>query len=310
MKREFQIAFTILTTSLLLFSASCSKKTEKAPEPQPTAEAPQGNEAEANASAPAKDPQKIEPESEVDAPNTNAQAMPSALPISSPEANPLKPVPPEAQAAFDNLFYVMDAIGNAGSKDSCTEILSELKKLNDDPLIKEKLISAKTIKDYPRDIQDSIYQANRLRLLSLPGKIVSFNKCHDTPENKEIEIILASILEPLDDRFKFNEENTQKDNDYDSNDEDESENDEDESENDEEDCEKAPDEWLDYRLDDLVKFSHRHEIQGDLSNAKWADLEPTLPVSVLKVSPDDDVIEKLESRFNYYCSDDNKTVTA
>ena len=46
------IALTLIAASLILVSASCSKKTEKAPEPQATAEAPQAEENGAEAPAP------------------------------------------------------------------------------------------------------------------------------------------------------------------------------------------------------------------------------------------------------------------
>ena len=87
-----------------------------------------------------------------------------------------------------------------------------------------------------------------------------------------------------------------------------SDSDEENSENEEECNDERPDEWLDGPLKKLTNFGRRHEIQGDMSKAKWADLEPTLPVSILKVSPDNDVIKKLESMFKYNCGiDDSKT---
>ena len=106
-------------------------------------------------------------------------------------------------------------------------------------------------------------------------------------------------------------ENDSKDNENGENDEN-SDNSDEESSGDEEKCEERErqiDEWLDGRLvDNLTEFGRRHEIQVNMSDAKWADLEPTLPVPILKVSPKDDVIKKLESKFKYNCGiDDSKT---
>ena len=53
---------------------------------------------------------------------------------------------------------------------------------------------------------------------------------------------------------------------------------------------------------DPVRFWEMHKVQGDLSQANWSELEPILPVSVLKVAPDKDVIQSLESTFKLYCS--------
>ncbi len=88
--------------------------------------------------------------------------------------------------------------------------------------------------------------------------------------------------------------------------ENDSEEEEDEEVEDEEEvCEETEEEGFDPNLrNELAEFSRRHEVQGDLSEAKWADLEPTLPVSVLKVAPDQDVIKKLNAMFEYNCSFD------
>jgi hypothetical protein len=71
---------------------------------------------------------------------------------------------------------------------------------------------------------------------------------------------------------------------------------------------EPPEKWLSWA--GLVTFGRRHEIQGDMSEGKWADLEPKLPVPILKVSQDNDVIKNLESMFKYNCGiDDSKTTS-
>ena len=67
------------------------------------------------------------------------------------------------------------------------------------------------------------------------------------------------------------------------------------------------------RQKELIHFGYSGDKPKKFSEDKWAVLEPTLPVSILKVSPKDklDVVEKLESMFNFVCSyEDNTTVTA
>ena len=60
-----------------------------------------------------------------------------------------------------------------------------------------------------------------------------------------------------------------------------------------------------FEINDLDVFGKEHGIHEQLSKAKWADLEPKLPVSVLKVAPDKDVRKQLESTFNLNCSDEH-----
>ncbi len=184
MKIQNHTFLTILAASLLLFAASCSKKTEKAPEPQATAEAPKANEATA----------------ETPAPTINQ---------------------PEAEVPADNAEKPAEQANN------------------------ESPCNCPCAQDKPSD----------------------------------------------SDKSDSDEENSE----------------------DEEECEEREhqiDEWLDGLLYNLTKFGRRHEIQGDMSEAKWADLEPTLPVPILKVSPKDDVIKKLESKFKYNCGiDDSKTTS-
>ena len=72
-------------------------------------------------------------------------------------------------------------------------------------------------------------------------------------------------------------------------------------------CEAAPSVWLKpvMKYDYLTLFGHRHEIQGDLSQVKFSDLEPALPYGDLKVAPGNDVVKKIESYFNVLCTQDN-----
>lgn len=55
-------------------------------------------------------------------------------------------------------------------------------------------------------------------------------------------------------------------------------------------------------VDRLMEFGRRHEIQGDLSGVKWAELEPKLPDSVIKFENDKNVIHALESKYPYRCA--------
>ena len=54
----------------------------------------------------------------------------------------------------------------------------------------------------------------------------------------------------------------------------------------------------------LQEFSHRNEVQGDLQNARWADLEPTLPdSSAITLPPTHDLSKALESALPLECSE-------
>ena len=80
----------------------------------------------------------------------------------------------------------------------------------------------------------------------------------------------------------------------------------DETESDgEENCEDAPVAWLKDQIDRVTTFGHRHEIQGDLSQVKFSELEPALPFGDLKVAPGNDVVKKIESHFSVNCTQDN-----
>ncbi len=84
----------------------------------------------------------------------------------------------------------------------------------------------------------------------------------------------------------------------------ESNSDENSNANDEEkECDDEEDnESFGEHIDRLTAFSKRNEIQGDLGETKWNDLMPSLTTSELKVSPEEDVIKKLESKYKEKCA--------
>ncbi len=73
-------------------------------------------------------------------------------------------------------------------------------------------------------------------------------------------------------------------------------------ENDNDDSSHHCDKSSAFVIKDMDEFGKMHGIHEQLSKAKWADLEPKLPVSVLKAAPDENVIKKLESKFKLDCS--------
>ncbi len=174
---------------------ACDKKADTAANNQPAAAAA---DAAAPAAAPAAD-------AAAPAADPAAAAAPAAAPdgqLPPPPmppvgAAPLPPVPPEAQAAVDNLLSVMSSIADAGKKETCAEVLADLKKLEADPSIKDKLISTKILQNYPEDIQKSINQANQQRLFGVAIEMAAFQKCQDAPENNDIDASIKAILAPI-----------------------------------------------------------------------------------------------------------------
>ena len=182
MFKRFSLVLVAIAMAGLTFTA-CEKKAEQAPAP---VAAPA---AEAAAPAPAAVASAAQPD---------GQLPPPGAPMPPPGAQiPLPPVPPEAQAAVDALVDVMGMIAAAGQKDTCAEVLSEVKKLQNNEEVKNKLLSTKILSGYPEEIQRSINEANQQRLLGLAFQMQAFNKCQKEPESAEIDAVVRSILEPI-----------------------------------------------------------------------------------------------------------------
>ena len=189
-KRASLVIASILVACTVFMA--CNKKADDAANNQPAADQQQP--------AAAPDAQLPPPPGGPVPPPPGAPVPPppgGPLPPPMPAAAPLPPVPPEAQAAVDNLLSVMSAIANAGKKETCPEVLAELNKLKEDPSIKEKLLSTKILQNYPEDIQKSINQANQQRLIDIAIEMTAFNKCQNAPENDDIDNAMKAILEPI-----------------------------------------------------------------------------------------------------------------
>ncbi len=187
----------------------CDKKADNVPA-APAAQAPAAQSPDAAPAgeaanqqvpppgAPMPPPGAPMPPSGAQLPPPGAPMPPPGAPMPPPSAvpAPLPPVPPEAQAAVDNLLEVMTSIADAGKKDNCADVLSELKKLvNDD--IRAKLLSTTILSTYPEDVSRAINEANQARLLSIAFEMAAFSKCESAPENEEINNTIQKILEPL-----------------------------------------------------------------------------------------------------------------
>ena len=175
---------------------ACDKKADNAANNQPAAAAPAAAADQAAAPAAAAD-QAAAPAAPAAADGQVPPPPAAGAPLPPPGAAPLPPVPPEAQAAVDNLLSVMSSIADAGKKETCAEVLADLKKLEADPSIKDKLISTKILQNYPEDVQKSINQANQQRLFGVAIEMAAFQKCQDAPENNDIDASIKAILAPI-----------------------------------------------------------------------------------------------------------------
>ena len=114
----------------------------------------------------------------------------------APDAAPLPPVPPEAQAAVDKLLEVLSGIAAAGEKETCADVLAELKKL-DTPETKAKLEESLILQKYPEDVQRAINQANQGQMLAVAFKMAAYQKCQNAPENDQIDAMMKQLLAPI-----------------------------------------------------------------------------------------------------------------
>jgi 2-oxoglutarate dehydrogenase E2 component (dihydrolipoamide succinyltransferase) len=174
---------------------ACEKKAEQTPA-APEAAAPAPDAAPAPAPAPDAAPAPApDAAPAADAPKPEAGMVPPA-PGMEPPAAPLPPVPPEAQAAVDNLLSVMTSIADTAKKDTCAEVLAELKALKT-PEVEAKLLSTKILQTYPEEVQQSINQANQSRLISVAFGMAAFQKCQNAPEREAIDATIKEILAPI-----------------------------------------------------------------------------------------------------------------
>lgn len=190
-----------------MFFAGC-KKAENAPA-EGSAQA--GNEVVAPAGEAAAPTAEAAPAGGAVAPTAGEAAAPTApaaapagdgvvppTPVAGevPPPEPLPPVPPEAQAAVDKLLDVLGSIAEAGKKESCADVLAELKKL-DTPETKAKLEASLILQKYPEDVQRAINQANQSRMIGVAFEMAAYQKCKSTPENDAIDAMIKQLLAPI-----------------------------------------------------------------------------------------------------------------
>ncbi|MBQ9816504.1 MAG: hypothetical protein IJM59_03400 [Proteobacteria bacterium] len=193
-KRVSLVIASILIASMAF--VACEKKAEQTPAAAPEAAAPAPDAAPAPAPAPDAAPAPApDAAPAADAPKPEAGMVPPA-PGMEPPAAPLPPVPPEAQAAVDNLLSVMTSIADTAKKDTCAEVLAELKALKT-PEVEAKLLSTKILQTYPEEVQQSINQANQSRLISVAFGMAAFQKCQNAPEREAIDATIKEILAPI-----------------------------------------------------------------------------------------------------------------
>lgn len=182
-----------------MFFAGC-KKAENAPA-EGSAQA--GNEVVAPAGEAAAPTAGAAPAGEAAAPTAPVVAPagdgvvpPAPVAGEVPPPEPLPPVPPEAQAAVDKLLDVLGSIAEAGKKESCADVLAELKKL-DTPETKAKLEASLILQKYPEDVQRAINQANQSRMIGVAFEMAAYQKCKSTPENDAIDAMIKQLLAPI-----------------------------------------------------------------------------------------------------------------
>ena len=193
-KRISMIAACIAMMALTF--AGCKKADQPAPAGDtaaPAAEAPAAPAADAAAPAPA--PVPGAPDGQVPPPPAPDAPLPPPIPGAAPA--PLPPVPPEAQASVDAMIDVMTSIANAGKKDTCAEVLEELKKLQGNEDVKQKLLKTKDIEKFPPDVVNAANEANKQRLIGLAFEMSAFQKCESAPESEAIDAAIKDILAPI-----------------------------------------------------------------------------------------------------------------
>ena len=196
MFKRISLMMAAIALACLSFVA-CDKKADQAAAP---AAAPAAQEAAPAADAAAPAAPEAAPDGQVPPPGAPMPPPGAHIPPPPggfPPPHSLPPVPPEAQAAVDALIEVMGVIAAAGQKDTCAEVLSELKKIQADENIKTKLLSTKVLSTYSEDIQRSINESNQQRLLGLAFQMQAFNKCQKEPESADIDAVVKAILEPI-----------------------------------------------------------------------------------------------------------------
>ncbi len=213
-KRSMLVILSLVVACM--FFAGCQKKAEdaaadgaKAGEaaapagdaaamPAPAPGAPEGVQP-APAPVPPAPGAPVPPAPGAPVPPEGAQPAPGApVPPGSPapDAAPLPPVPPEAQAAVDKLLEVLSGIAAAGEKETCADVLAELKKL-DTPETKAKLEASLILQKYPEDVQRAINQANQGQMLAVAFKMAAYQKCQNAPENDQIDAMMKQLLAPI-----------------------------------------------------------------------------------------------------------------
>ena len=132
-----------------------------------------------------------------------APAADAAAPAAAPAADAAAPaaaedatVPPEAKTASDEVFSVLFAIAAAGKKESCADVLAELKKLDNEDT-KAKLEHGRYLQTLPADVQRKINEQNRMRMQGVVNELSSYQKCENSPEQREIDSILQKIMMPM-----------------------------------------------------------------------------------------------------------------
>lgn len=131
------------------------------------------------------------PAEDVAVPSADAE-VPAA--DTAPAAN--VEIPAEAKAASDDVFSVMFAIASAGKKESCAEVLAELKKLDNDE-VKAKIEHGRYLQTLPADVQRAINEQNRVRMMGVVSELASYQKCENSPERRDIDEILQKIMAPM-----------------------------------------------------------------------------------------------------------------
>ena len=203
MFKRFSMIAACIAMMALAF-AGC-KKEQPAPAGDaaaPAAEAPAAPAADAQAPdgqvppPPAPDGQ-VPPPPAPDGMVPPPPGAPVPPPIPGAEPAPLPPVPPEAQASVDAMIDVMTSIANAGKKDTCAEVLDELKKLQGNEDVKQKLLKTKDIEKFPPEVVNAANEANKQRLVGLAFEMAAFQKCESAPESEAIDAAIKDILAPI-----------------------------------------------------------------------------------------------------------------
>jgi len=123
---------------------------------------------------------------------TQNQTMPSA------EAKSVCTSLSDGQAALDIFLEVMSAIADASEKETCSEVVKALKRLDNDDT-RAKVNRVQILETCPEDVQETLQEANQDRLFSITIRMAGFAKCEDTPQEEEIDSLINAILMLSDD---------------------------------------------------------------------------------------------------------------